>query len=156
CRIRPSAGSCGTTAPGSTGSRERALIDPRSLHSFLVGCALTTICVLWSGQAPALDRVRAETRTDDAVAQHGVTGRGVTVAILDRGIDWRNPDLRNPDGTTRIKWLLDMSKQTTGVCPGSPVATEYSEAQINAALAGGPAIGGDDFVGHGTMTAGSS
>jgi hypothetical protein len=90
---------------------------------------------------------RQETRADDAEAPYGVTGKGVTVAILDRGIDWRHPDFIKPDGTTRINWLLDMS-------PDNPSPVEYSEAQINAALAGGTPINSRDAVGHGTVTAG--
>jgi hypothetical protein len=103
----------------------------------------------------ALDRVRIQTRTNDAEAKYGVTGRGVTVVILDRGVDWGNADFRNSDGTTRIKWLLDMSAQSGGVCPGTPPPIEYTQAQINAALTGGPAIPGD-AVGHGTATAGTA
>ena len=104
--------------------------------------------------AHAMNLVRVETRTDQAVAKYGVTGRGVTVAVLDRGIDWKQPDFIKPDGNTRIKWLLDMSGQNG--CPGSPAPVEYSEAQINAALHGGPGINTRDAVGHGTATAGTA
>ena len=45
---------------------------------------------------------------------------------MDRGIDWDHPDFVNPDGTTRIKWLYDMS-------PEHPAPVEFSAAQINAA-----------------------
>jgi subtilisin family serine protease len=100
-----------------------------------------------------MDLVRVESQTDAAVAKYGVSGSGVTVAVLDRGIDWRNPDFIRPDGTTRIKWILDMSGQN--LCdPSNPPPAEYTEAQINAALAGGPPIGERDAVGHGTATAG--
>ena len=50
----------------------------------------------------AMDRARLEARVDDAVKTFGVSGRGVIVAILDRGLDWKNNDFRNADGTTRI------------------------------------------------------
>jgi subtilisin family serine protease len=63
--------------------------------------------------AHGMDLVRAESQTDAAVATYGVTGHGVTVAILDRGIDWRNPDFIKVDGTTRIKWILDLSGQNS-------------------------------------------
>ena len=99
-----------------------------------------------------MDQVRIRTRANEAADTHGVTGRGVTVAILDRGIDWRHPDFRHPNGTTRIKWLLDMSGQQG--CPGSPAPVEYTEGQINDALFGGATLLTDDFVGHGTVTAG--
>jgi minor extracellular serine protease Vpr len=93
-------------------------------------------------------------RADGKMITNGevATGKGVIVAILDRGIDWRHPDFIKPDGTTRIKWLLDMTGQN--LCDGSIAAQEYSEAQINAALAGGPAINSRDAVGHGTVTTG--
>jgi hypothetical protein len=90
---------------------------------------------------------RDETGANAAEAKYGVTGEGVSVVVMDRGIDWDHPDFINPDGTTRIKWLYDMS-------PDHPTPVEYSEAQINAALAGGPAINERDAVGHGTVTTG--
>ncbi len=103
----------------------------------------------------AMDLVRVETRTDEAVAELGVSGKGVTVAVLDRGIDWQHPDFVNADGTTRIKWLLDMSG--FNLCDaGNPPPVEYTEAEINAALAGGPALPFRDAVGHGTATAGTA
>ncbi len=81
------------------------------------------------------------------------TGKGVTIVIFDRGIDFRFPDFLNPDGTTRIKAALDMSGQNW--CnDGNPRPTEYTEADFNAALAGQKQIDLRDAVGHGTATAG--
>ena len=77
----------------------------------------------------------------------------MTIVIFDRGIDWRNPDFRNPDGTTRIKAALDMSGQNW-CTDGNPAPTEYTQDDINAALAGTKQIGLRDAVGHGTATAG--
>jgi hypothetical protein len=37
---------------------------------------------------PGLDLVRVETRSDQASAKYGVSGKGVIYAMLDRGIDW--------------------------------------------------------------------
>ena len=31
-------------------------------------------------------------RADQAIEKYGVSGKGVIVAILDRGIDWTHPD----------------------------------------------------------------
>ncbi len=45
----------------------------------------------------AMDLARVETRTDLAVSTFGVSGQGVIVAILDRGIDWKNNDFQNDD-----------------------------------------------------------
>lgn len=81
------------------------------------------------------------------------TGTGVTIAILDRGIDWRSPEFINPDGTTRIRWILDQSGQNW-CSPDNPDPVEISADQINAALQSGEDIGFRDAVGHGTATAG--
>ena len=62
--------------------------------------------------------VNKATQNDAAFAKYGLTGKGVIVAILDRGIDYTHPDFRNPDGTTRIKMMWDMSNANPalGIC----------------------------------------
>jgi uncharacterized protein (TIGR03437 family) len=103
----------------------------------------------------AMDKARVETKVDEAVRKFGVLGRDVLVAILDRGLDWRNNDFRNPDGTTRLEGILDLSDPTGANAPGNPYGgTLYTKAQINAALAGGTALPHRDAVGHGTTTTG--
>jgi len=101
-----------------------------------------------------MDLVRAETRTDLAATTFGATGQGTIVAIIDRGIDWKNNDFRNDDGTTRIKYIFDMTDNTGANAPGNTygVGTIYTEAQINSALTGGPQLATRDAVGHGTTT----
>lgn len=101
--------------------------------------------------------VEAETRAAAARASHGVTGRGVAVAILDRGIDWTHADFRNADGSTRIAWIFDLTDGSGAGAPGNTygAGTIYSAAQINAALTGGPVLATRDAVGHGTATAGN-
>ena len=78
-----------------------------------------------------------------------LTGKGVLVAVIDSGISYWNEDFRNPDGTTRIRFLWDQV-----------LAREFDQTQINAALAAGsrqaaqqivPSI---DTTGHGTAVAG--
>jgi hypothetical protein len=103
-----------------------------------------------------MDQARVETRVDEAVANFGVTGKGTIIALLDRGIDWRNNDFRNADGSTRIKWIFDLTDDSGANAPGNTFGkgTIYSEAQINAALNGGPALAHRDAVGHGSTTAG--
>lgn len=81
-----------------------------------------------------------ETRAPQVWSTYGATGTGAIVAVIDSGIDPFHPDFVNPDGTTRIKYLLDFSD------PGDPDSdgnlngpifggTMYTEAQINVALA---------------------
>ncbi|MET0754155.1 MAG: S8 family serine peptidase [Pyrinomonadaceae bacterium] len=104
----------------------------------------------------AMDLARVETRVDSAVAAYGVSGQNVIVAILDRGIDWKNNDFRNDDGTTRIKYIFDLTDNTGANAPGNiyGAGTIYTEAQINAALNGGTQLATRDAVGHGTTTSG--
>lgn len=114
-----------------------------------------TALVILVSAAPMLadTGLAVETRTSQAVAKYGMTGKGVIVAILDRGIDYAHPDFRNADGTTRIKYLLDMSGQN--LCDaGNPAPAEYSAADINNALTSGTPLNTRDAVGHGTVTTG--
>ena len=104
----------------------------------------------------------------------GYTGAGAIVAVLDDGIDWQHQDFRNPDGTTRIKFLWDQhdnSFESSGGAVGSaptldglPVkrddntiyGTVYTEAQINAALEGTGTVNSTSPGGHGTHVAGDA
>ena len=102
--------------------------------------------------------VEQETRAAQARISHGVTGRGVAVAILDRGIDWTHPDFRLADGSTRIAYLLDLTDPSGAGRPDNPLGagTIYTRADINAALSGiAPPLPTRDAVGHGTATAGN-
>ncbi len=92
-------------------------------------------------------------QADKAVAKYGVTGKGVIVAIIDRGIDYTHPDFRNANGTTRIKMMWDMSAQNL-CAPNNPAPVVYTEAQINTALSTNTPLAERDAVGHGTVTAG--
>ncbi len=118
---------------------------------------LSAVASAWLVVSPALcmDKVRVSTGVDTAVSQFGVTGRGVIVALLDRGIDWKNLDFRNADGSTRIAYIFDLTDDTGATAPGNTYGrgTIYTRAQINAALTGGPTLATRDAVGHGTDTA---
>ena len=86
----------------------------------------------------------------------GVSGAGVLVAIMDRGIDWESNDFRNDDGTTRIAWIFDLSDDAGAESVDNAYGrgTIYTRRQIDRALAAGTTLATRDAVGHGTTTAG--
>lgn len=92
----------------------------------------------------------------------GSTGEGVVIGIVDSGIDWRHPDFRNPDGTTRIARFWDPSdpshQVSGGVIGSAPPAgltgTVYRSRDINVALQGQGLVNSSDGCGHGTHVAG--
>lgn len=89
-----------------------------------------------------------------------LTGAGVLIGIPDSGIDYRHPDFRNADGTTRILALWDQVGGNGENRYG--LGQIYTESAINAALtetAPGRAVPvGNlltvDSTGHGTGVAG--
>jgi len=81
--------------------------------------------------------------------EDGLSGRGVLVAVIDSGIDYRLPDFRNENGS-RIVYLWD---QTIESDDGRPelfsVGTEYTKEEIDRQEV--PSV---DVSGHGTAVAG--
>ena len=90
-----------------------------------------------------------------ASLQKSLTGAGAIVAFIDTGVDIFHNDFRHPDGTTRIRFLLDFSNpgdvNDDGVMDGmGPFGgTLYGEADLNAALAAG-LFAEADTTGHGS------
>jgi hypothetical protein len=103
-----------------------------------------------------LDVSRPEVLSTQVEATFGSRGRGVILGSIDTGIDWKHGDFRNADGTTRIKYIWSQDNSCVGIPPPPPFdwGCLYTEADINAALAGGPAISAPDAEGHGTHTIG--
>ena len=99
-------------------------------------------------------------RTAWAPTKFGITGEGVLVGIIDTGIDWRHPDFRRKDGTSRIAAILDLSDNINSLKGGDfGVASPYggilvTQDKINRALNGEGNIREADYMGHGTLVAG--
>lgn len=108
--------------------------------------------------ARAIDQAKQEMRVPNAVTKYGVTGKDVIIGVLGRGIDWKNADFRNADGTTRIDYILDLSDNTGATAPGNTVGagTIYTRAQINAALTNNTNLNTRDATGGGSALAGIS
>ena len=94
---------------------------------------------------------------------YSLSGEGVLAAVIDSGIDWKNTDFRNQDGSTRILKLWDqtVAPESSGYAPpeGYVVGTEYNRDVINLALSGDEAALRSmnlsrDYSGHGTFVTG--
>ncbi len=101
---------------------------------------------------------------------NGLTGRGVAIAIIDSGIDFRNPDFVTYDAqgrpTSRLLYLWDTTSDTfdrsaEGSKPpliypnGTSIGTLYTRAQLTADLRSTvKRIPSTDLNGHGTACAG--
>ncbi len=101
---------------------------------------------------------------------NGLTGRGVAIAIVDPGIDFRNPDFVTYDAqgrpTSRILYLWDTtsdafdrlgkgSKPPLTYPNGASIGTLYTRAQLTADLRSTVKyIPSTDLNGHGTACAG--
>ncbi|NRB65064.1 MAG: S8 family serine peptidase [Saprospiraceae bacterium] len=94
---------------------------------------------------------------DEAVDRYDVTGEGVVVIMIDRGIDYRHPDFIDENGKTRIAYIYDMLDPSGVDAPGNiyGIGTIYTQDQINAALEESiyPTVS-IDRGGHGTATTG--
>lgn len=99
----------------------------------------------------------------------GLTGKGVLVAVIDSGIDFRHPDFITKDASgkpvSRIQYLWDTlgshepgkpgGKAPVSFPNGSSLGTLYTGEQLTAELqSGGTAIPAQDTNGHGTSCAG--
>lgn len=82
-----------------------------------------------------------------------VTGKGVIIGIADSGIDYLHPDFIYPDGTSKILYLWDQTKD--GNPPkGYYIGTEYTNEDINKAIRENDDTLSVDEEGSGTMLSG--
>jgi subtilisin family serine protease len=104
-----------------------------------------------------LDVSRNETGSLGVANTYGANGQGVIYASIDSGLNWSHQDFIKPDGNTRIKYLWNQDDSCIGTPPPPPFdfGCLYTEADINAALHGGPTITAPDADGHGTHTVGT-
>lgn len=93
----------------------------------------------------------------------GFTGRGVVVGIVDTGLDVRHGDLRDSEGKSRVRYLIDFSRPPADRqleledeygCTADTECAIYSNDDLDSLLNNG--IDGDeprDSYGHGTHVA---
>ncbi len=114
------------------------------------------LLLIGAPSAESLDEARRLTGVDRARADFGVTGRGVVIGVIDRGMDATHPGLRNADGTSRILAVLDLTDDTGAKAEDNPwgVGTIHRKAAIDKALKAGTKPPIVDLEGRGTASAG--
>ena len=107
--------------------------------------------------APKMDVSRVEIGAHLVHSGSGLsqsyTGDGVVVGVLDSGIEWEHEDFDWSNGTSRIRYLWDMSG-TSNPPSGYTYGTEYTKANIDAGQCN--EIDGDGGFGHGTHVTGTA
>jgi hypothetical protein len=126
----------------------------KALPTKMIYQLFTLLCVLiplssFSQGIP----IRKEIGLDKVREIYGLTGKGTIIASMERGIDYRHPDFINPDGTSRIAYIFDMTDDSGASTHSYGKGTIYTNAQINAALASGEILSIDRH-GHGTACIG--
>ncbi|MEG2984313.1 MAG: bifunctional germination protease/germinant receptor pseudoprotease CspBA [Peptostreptococcaceae bacterium] len=82
-----------------------------------------------------------------------LTGQGTIIAVIDTGIDYLHEDFIYPDGTSKILYLWDQTKD--GNPPkGFFLGTEYTKEDINKAIKDNDKSLSTDEDGNGTMISG--
>ena len=106
--------------------------------------------------AGALDLARAEAGVDRARTAFRVTGAGVIVAIMDRGLDHAHPAFLHPDGTTRLRAMLDLTRDDGAQAEDNAVGvgTVLRQPEIDRAVREGTKLSTADDEGRGTASAG--
>ncbi|MHC1724045.1 MAG: S8 family peptidase [Aminipila sp.] len=82
-------------------------------------------------------------------------GKDVLIGFVDTGIDYTQKVFKYEDGTSKIKYIYDQSIPGNPL-PGFPFGTEYTNDQINSALASDnpyEIVPHRDEAGHGTFVA---
>lgn len=129
-------------------------------------CGKTEAAVFqrFPGKYGELYSLRAERQRIAGKWGRGLSGRGILMGVVDSGVDYRHPDFRNEDGTTRILSLWDQSgiadeAQSRRPPQGYSLGVEYTKEMIDSALAlpaaqGYQIVPERDFSGHGTSVLG--
>ena len=135
----------------------RVSISKTNLTLFAQESSQLRISHLSTGGQHLMDTARVWNNVDSvymgyAPLTQSYTGNGVVVGLIDDGIYFNHPDFKNPDSSTRIKFLWDQNYATS---PTSPFPYNYGKEwnyiDINNGLCSHVEQGS---AGHGTHVAG--
>lgn len=81
--------------------------------------------------------IRDEAKITEAVDLYNLSGEGVIVVMIDRGIDYRHPDFIDDNGNTRIDYIFDLTDNSGAFDSDNiyDVGTIWDATEINQALA---------------------
>jgi subtilisin family serine protease len=145
------------------GGRYRPLwLAPGELESFV--SEHPEVKLHWAPpRRPLVDQAQRWTGAGAFRTETGFTGKGVVVGIVDTGLDVTHRDLRNADGTSRVRFLLDLSRPPSDHepeleeeygCTGDAECAIYDNEALDELMTNG--VTGDeprDVQGHGTHVA---
>lgn len=114
-----------------------------------------------------LDRARPGIRLTEARTELSAvgTGQGVVIGVVDSGIDALHPELRTPDGASRMAWWIDFGADPYGFYPELEAAYGCHGPVVRCGILGpdeiASAVHGEtgapvlprDTLGHGTLVA---
>lgn len=110
----------------SRGNIHRVQVPVVSIEELINDNRVLSYQDLQSNGVRLLDTARIWNNIDSVHAGYAplpsaLKGRGVVIGIIDDGIDFTHPDFKNPDGSTRIKFLWDQNVSSGS----SPINYDY-------------------------------
>lgn len=159
--IRQAVLNAGGTVGTAIGNMVTASLPPSAIESLAQNPDITRV-----------EKISLKTsKNDNVAAQSGIvpvhlgipplpqayTGQGVIVGIIDTGIDFKHLDFRDPSdpSKTRILSIWDQNDRRGPQRPdGFDYGTLWTQADIEATLAGQNVVRHQDRIGHGSHVAG--
>jgi subtilisin family serine protease len=147
-----------SAAPGFAGLR----LPPGALEQW--AAAHPELRIWWAPpRRPLMDRADDWTHSAQFRLVTGMTGAGVVVGVVDTGFDPTHPDLLDPEGKSRVRWVIDFSKSPRGLHPELEAAygcssetsrcAIFSGSDVDELVFAGSAHAPRDAYGHGTHVA---